>query len=302
MPRASLRSRLIEWGLRLFRLKKMFSNTQGLREKVLKGRPKDAAPPRSMYRRYRIEETSQAGRRVFTLRRNAGKGDNDILYLHGGAYVYEMMSMQWNLLGKMLDRSDLTITVPLFPLAPESTVEQILPFVVASYKDLLERAPGGITLAGDSAGGGLAVALFQSLRESGTPLPKAIVLLSPWLDVTCSSPLQVALDKADPMLAPQALIEEGKWYAGQLPPKHPSVSPLFGTFDRMPPTLVLTGTHDLLHSDSLQLQSIGMSNNLPIQVRTFPDMLHVWPSMPIPEAKQALDHVAEFLSVNSVAG
>lgn len=296
MARSSMQSRVIEWVLRLIRVKKMFSDTHNLREKVFKRRPTNPAPPRSMYRRYRVEESSQGGRRMFTLRRRDGTGDKSILYLHGGAYVYEMMGAQWKMLGKILDRSDVTITVPLFPLAPENTVEDALPFVVQSYENLLRRTPNGISLIGDSSGGGMAVALFQILREARRLLPERLVLLSPWLDVTCSDSRQLDLDKADPILAPKGLIEEGGWYAGRLSPEHPTVSPLFGSVEGMPPTLVLTGTHDLLHADSLRLQSIGAGMNLPLRVSTYQNMMHVWPSMPIPEAERALDEVASFLS------
>jgi acetyl esterase/lipase len=127
------------------------------------------------------------------------------------------------------------------------------------------------------------------------PLPIKLMLISPWLDVTCSDPRQAALDKEDPILAPLGLIEEGRWYAGRLSAKHPSVSPLFGTFGSIPPTLVLTGTHDLLHADSLRLESIGNEQGLPIRISIYPRMLHVWPSMPIPEAKRALDEAASLL-------
>ena len=97
------------------------------------------------------------------------------------------------------------------PLAPESSVEQVLPFVQRTYENLLRHAPKGVALFGDSSGCGLAVALYQGLRDMQAPLPIKLMLISPWLDVTCSDPRQAALDREDPILAPLGLIEEGRW-------------------------------------------------------------------------------------------
>lgn len=295
--RPSLRSRLIEWVLWRLRVKKMF-NTQGLRERVLKSRPKNAKPPRSIYRRFEVLETRQDGRPVFTLRRKQSTTTStNVLYLHGGAYVYEMMSMQWTMLSKLLDKADLSFTVPIFPLAPEHTVQEILPFVRSTYDLLLRQDTSKpITLMADSAGGGLAIALAQQLRDSGRPQPKSLILLSPWLDVTCSNPGQVDLEKLDPVLSSEGLREEGRWYAGELAPTDTRVSPLFGDLTHLPPMLVLTGTHDLLHTDATRLQAKLEATGGAVRLEIYRNMLHVWPSMPIPEAKQALQDIVLFLS------
>lgn len=293
----SLRSRLIEWVLWRIRVKKMF-DTQGLRERVLKSRPKNASPPRSLYRRFDVLETQQDGRPVFTLRRKQSTNDaKTVLYLHGGAYVYEMMSMQWTMLGKLIDRADICFTVPIFPLAPEHTVEEILPFVRSTYDSLRQQAgtKPAIILA-DSAGGGLAVALAQQLRDAGEPQPKSLILLSPWLDVTCSASTQVEFEKLDPVLASAGLREEGRWYAGNLQPTDSRVSPLFGDLTSLPPMLVLSGTHDLLHADATRLQMKLAAAPGAVHLETYKNMLHVWPSMPIPEAKQALQDIVAFLN------
>lgn len=295
----SLRSRLIEWALWRLKVKKMF-NPQGLRERVLKSRPKSVKPPRSLYRRFEISEIVQDGQPVFTLRRRKSTSTASVLYLHGGAYVYEMMSMQWTLLGKLLDRTDISITVPIFPLAPEHTVEEILPFVRTTYERLVNQGdPTAMTLLADSAGGGLAVALAQELRDSGRPAPKSLILISPWLDVTCSDPAQNELEKLDPILLRSGLREEGSWYAGKLTPTDSRVSPLFGDLTRLPPMLVLTGTHDVLHADASRLQVKLAAEPGALHLKVYNNMLHVWPSMPIPEAKQALDDIVTFLNNRS---
>lgn len=295
----SVRSRLLEWMLWRIRIKKMFQNTDGLRGRVLKARPKDPKPPRSMYRRFRVEQTMQDGQSIFTISRQKSAAGKSLLYIHGGAYVYEIMGTQWKMIGKLLNLVDLRVTVPLYPLAPEDTVEKALGFVSAVYEKLLQRANGKpVVFLGESSGGGMAMALAQQLRDANRSQPASLVLLSPWLDVTCSDPSQDELEKLDPILARAGLREEGLWYAGALSPKDPCVSPLFGNLEALPPILVLTGTHDLLHADATRLQTRLADRPKALKVLTYPNMLHVWPSMFIPEAKEALREVGAFLDAS----
>ena len=291
----SLRSRLIEWILWRIGVKKMFTRTDGLKERVLKSRPKREGPPRSVRRRFHVEETSVQGRPVFTLSRRTGASKNRVLFLHGGAYVYEIMGMQWKLLASLLKRIDVTIVVPLYPLAPEATVLEALPFAEAVYEGMTAESQRPIALMGDSSGGGMAVALAQIVRDKGRLLPKSLVLLSPWLDVTCSDPREDQSETLDPILARPVLRQTGLWYAGQLPPTDPRVSPVFGHLGNLPPMLVFTGTHDLLHPDALRLRTALKAEGGTMQLREYRDLLHVWPSMPIPEAGEALDEIAAFL-------
>ncbi len=219
-----------------------------------------------------------------------------VVYLHGGAYVYDMAPVQWRMLGKLMRLVEIELTAPLYPLAPEATCEEVLRWTHEVYRQVLERANGKpVVLMGDSAGGGLALALSQTLRDAAEPLPAAQVLISPWLDVTCSDPSQASLEAVDPLLALPGLRAAGTWYAGALSPHDPRVSPLFGNFDGLPPTLALTGTHDLLHLDVLRLGARMRISDSELTVIEAPRMLHVWPAMPIPEAGLALEQIAAYL-------
>ena len=295
----SLLSRLLEWLLWRLPAKKRFADVRGLRERVLSERPRDPRPPRSLYRRFRVEESMHDGQRVFTLSPRERAVQLHVIYLHGGAYVAEMMPVQWKMMARLLERLDASITVPLYPLAPEHTCLEVLAFARSVYSTVLDGA-GNLpaVLLGDSAGGGMALAISQSLREADRQQPAALVLLSPWLDVTCADPRQEALNKVDPLLAPPGLQEEGIWYAGALSPTDPKVSPIFGDLRELPPMLVLTGTHDLLNADAHRLRE-AMAGAPPSQLRfsEYEGMLHVWPAMPIPEAGKALDEVAAYLKI-----
>ena len=239
------------------------------------------------------------GQRIFTLSRRGRPAQLYVLYLHGGAYVYEMMPVQWKMMARLLQRLDVAVTVPLYPLAPEHTCPEVLAFTQGVYTNLAEHADDmPVILLGDSAGGGMALALSQRLRDADRLQPAALVLLSPWLDVTCSDPRQDGLNAVDPQLAPAGLREQGRWYAGDLSPTNPAVSPIFGDLRELPPTLVLTGTHDLLNADAHRLKE-GLAGAPPSQLTfsEYKDMLHVWPAMPIPESGEALDEVAAYLNI-----
>jgi acetyl esterase/lipase len=124
-----------------------------------------------------------------------------------------------------------------------------------------------------------------------------LVLLSPRLDVTCAEPAQALLDDHDPLLALPALREEGQWYAGGLSPKDSRVSPLYGDLHGLPPILVLTGTHNVLNSDAHRVQAAMASQPAALKMIEYQNMLHVWPSLPIPEAKEAMHDILNFLQI-----
>ena len=291
----SFRSRLIEWFLWRLRFKRRF-RPEGLRERVLKSRPRNPQPPRSLYRRFQVREHTSQGQRVFTLTPKKRPVELHVLYLHGGAFVYEMAENQWALVARLLKHANVSLTVPLYPLAPEHTCPEVLAFMHAAYEALREEAADKpIAVLGDSAGGALALALSQQLRDAGKPQPARLVLLSPWLDVSCSDPRQQALEPLDPILAIAGLREAGRWYAGDLAMTDPRVSPLYGDIHGLPPTLVLTGTHDLLNPDAHRLQAKMAAEAAPLTVLEYAKMLHVWPAIPIPEGTQAIRDVTAFL-------
>jgi len=265
---------------------------EGFREKVLKSRPSQVRPPKSFYHRYRVEESRQNGYPVFTISSKNGEAAKQLLYLHGGAYIYEIMNLQWKYLSHFLDEDNVVVTVPIYPLAPGKTCVEIFRFIEAVYVSL-SSTKKPIIIVGDSSGGGMALSLAQQLRDAHLTMPESLVLISPWLDVTCSGPEQETLSKEDPLLALPGLRQAGAWYAGDLPPTDPRISPLFGGMQDLPPTFVLTGTHDLLNSDSHRLQTKMPSTEL--RVSEYRNMLHVWPTMPIPEAKMATNEIIKFI-------
>lgn len=215
-----------------------------------------------------------------------------LVYLHGCAYVISMQAFQWNVVGGLLDRLDAEAFVPDYPLGPEADSEQTVNAVVDFYKLLANRyGADSIVLAGDSAGGGLAVLMAQTLRDRGIPQPRAVVAFSPWLDLSGNGPDQVALARRDPMLTMELGHQAAAMWTKDTPTDDPRVSPLFGKQDGVAPTILFSGDRDLLDSDALRFKS----RNPSVTHRHYPGMFHVWVAFPLPESRQALDEAANFV-------
>jgi monoterpene epsilon-lactone hydrolase len=268
----------------------------GFRETTIKSRPSNPRHPRSIYRRCNVVENTQHGKQVFSISRKNGEATKHLLF-DGGAYPCQIVGMQWKMIVRLIDQAVVDVTVPLYPLTPEHTCKEILRFVSGVYQTLLCDAKQ-IVVLGDSSGGGMTLALAQLLRDAGTTQPNRLVLMSPWLDVTCSGPEQEILNRTDPLLALPGLRECGRWYVGTLSATDPRVSPLFGDLSGLSPILLLTGTQDLLNFDAHRLQ-LKMTSQGNLKMAEYRNMLHVWPSMPIPEAKEALAEILAFLSTSS---
>lgn len=250
-------------------------------------------PPRRVARRFRVVEAPVAGVRSFLLGpRERAMPPTRLLYLHGGAYVFNMVAPQWPFMADLAERTGSALVVPDYPLAPEHTVAESLAAMVAVYDRLVaEVGADRIVIAGDSAGGGFAVALAQHLRERGRPLPAGLALLFPWLDLTMSGEDQPALQARDAMLSLARLHEAARMWAGGLDPSGPPVSPLFGDHTGLPPTLVIVGTEDVLLSDARRLK-LRFPQAV---VREYPGMFHGFTFAPIREARQALAEASAFI-------
>jgi acetyl esterase/lipase len=160
------------------------------------------------------------------------------VYLHGGAYTSDITKQHWAMVGALADEG-VQIEVPLYGLTPQHTYREAYPLVIEVYGQMLERLPAAaVTLAGDSAGAGLALGIAQELPAAGLPQPRRIVLISPWLDLTLSQPAVQALARHDPWLSPAGLVEMGHAWAGGDDPADPRLSPVNGPLNDLAPVSV----------------------------------------------------------------
>lgn len=247
-----------------------------------------AAPTRALRRVAEVSERSVNGRTVYDIT-PANPSGRHLLYVHGGCYLYPVQTAHWGIIASLVENSGVTVTVPLYGLAPDHTVDE-------AYALLDDLEVEGAWLAGDSAGGGLALGQAMRLRDAGRPAG-GVILISPWVDVTLENPAIPELQKRDRMLATPGLIAAGRLWAGPHDPHSPLVSPLFGDLAGLPPVHVFQGGRDILAADARllveRIREAGGQAELEFVEKAF----HDYPGAPwMPEAQRALRRMAELLS------
>jgi acetyl esterase/lipase len=284
-------------------MKRAFRDEETLRRDVARRRRKEPAlPSDGMRRRLRVTETRDRGSLVVQVEPRDGPSGDTILYIHGGAYVRDVQSAQWSFVERLVHRTGARVVAPLYPVAPEHTWRDAFALVAPLYERLVAQVgPERLTVLGDSAGGGMTLALMQQMRDRGCPLPACLVLLAPWLDVTLSDPSQAGIAGRDPMLDIPGLVAAGRWYAGDLDPRDPRISPINGSMRDLPPIALFTGTRDLVHPDSRRLRDKAAREGVRLDYHEYPDLFHVWPEVDIPEGNRAIAQMAAFIGVGERA-
>jgi len=193
-----------------------------------------------------------------------------VLYLHGGGYTLGSPKTHKALTSHLAATARCQVLVPDYRLAPEHPYPAALEDALSAYRALLDRyVPGSIALAGDSAGGGLALCTALALRDAGLPMPSSLILISPWTDLSLSGSTIDSLDAADPMLGRFWLQRAGDAYRGSLAATDARVSPLHAHLDGLPPMLVQVGSDEILLDDSRRLvakaHAAGLSAKLEIE-------------------------------------
>jgi len=295
----SLKSRGFKLLLKLTRSRKFWEKSgEDLIKAIEIRRRLSDEPPKKLLNKISIKKGELNGNVYYELQPKQKKEGKTIFYVHGGAYVYRISRLHWNFLSKLVDELNCTIIVPLYPLAPEHTHQHARSFVYTLYMQQLNKMkdPENIILMGDSAGGGLALVLAQSLKEKQLAQPKQIILIAPWLDVSLTNPAIAPIEKHDPFLVRNGLIEAGKMYAGSTDTKDPKVSPLYGNLTGLAPITMFMGSHDILAADARKFVSIAKEQGVPVHYVEAPKMVHIYPIYNFPESRLALRQIVEMAS------
>jgi monoterpene epsilon-lactone hydrolase len=220
-----------------------------------------------------------------------------MLMFHGGGYVFGSPTMYQALAGRIAKAAGATVHLPDYRLAPEHPHPAAIDDGLAAYRSMLARVPADrLVVGGDSAGGNLTIAVVQAARDDGLPMPAGAVLLSPWLDLRGA-----ADDKfnaaSEILILPAAVDRASSWYRGDHGADEPGVSPLVGSLDGLPPTLVQVSDSEILYTDSQDFAAAARAAGVDVRLEVEDDLWHVWQLMAptVGEARRSIASIGRFI-------
>ena len=294
----SMRARLISFFLRRT-VKKTMSNFVD----PISVRARFSSSPKKLSSKIKTERFDAGGVLGSWLSTKNADVSKVVLYLHGGGYVFGGYGSHCEIASEMAGLIGGRALLLEYRLAPEHPFPAAFEDTLASYRWLLNDGykPQDVFLAGDSAGGGLSVALLLALKKVGLPLPKAVCLFSPWVDLTCASASIESNALSDCMLSPSALDRFKSHYLRGADPFDERASPIFGDLSGLPPTYVAVGSKEILLDDSKQLVEKIRAAGGSAELSIWRNMPHVFPilSSVIPEGRLVLKEFASFKDLHA---
>ena len=233
------------------------------------------------------------GMKVYYIGRK--KNFNKVLfYIHGGYYFHHATKSHLTMLRNILKQTNAMVVFPVYPLVPFHTVDDNFDVMKELFEKTQEENKNAkIILSGDSAGGGYALALAESLKKQ----PDELILLSPWVDATMSNKEMWDYDKVDPMLSIEKARYIGKNWAGKNGPEDYRVSPLFGNMKNLKNVTIFVGTREVFYPDNIllhkKLEELKSPN---LRLIVGEKQNHVYPAYPTREAKKAQKQIAEIIN------
>ena len=227
-----------------------------------------------------IEIEKYMKRNVFILTpKNVQKTNMVILYIHGGAYMAEISDNHWSFLEKIINNTGATVILPDYPLTPKYDYKDVFNMMEPLYQEIVSKVDKeNFIVMGDSAGGGLALALEEkiTLENSEYVLPKKTVLISPWLDVRLENEEIEKVQKFDKQLNRESLKMAGIAYAGEDGINSYLVNPIDGDLSNLENITIFTGTYDILNPDVKVLENKAVSQGISIDIREYEKASHIW--------------------------
>jgi epsilon-lactone hydrolase len=234
--------------------------------------------------------------------------DRVVLHFHSGGYVLGSANGYRSYGAHLSTATGARVLIVDYRLAPEHPHPAAIDDALAAYRWVLAQgiSPASVALSGDSAGGGLVLALLQALRDAGDELPAACVSLSPWADFKLAGESMKTNADKDPlvpgpdllaMMVPMVIGEDGD-------PGNPRVSPLYGDWGGLPPILVMAGSIETLRDDGKRCVQAAREAGVDAQFVEGEEMVHIWPIFAdrLPEAREALEQIGAFVTQHTQAG
>ena len=229
--------------------------------------------------------------------------DQRLLYLHGGGFVSGSGAYYLAMAARLSAAAGCAVLLPDYRLAPEHPFPAAIEDCIHAHEWLTASGPGGPTpaqatfIAGDSAGGGLALATLLALRDRHLPLPEAGIALSAFADMTLSGESLRSEEAFDPIMSPRCLPQFARLYLGDADARDPYASPVFADYTGIPPLLLQVGEHEIIRDDSVSAAARARADGVDATLEIWPGMFHVFPSHEplLPEGRKAIEHIATFI-------
>lgn len=290
-------ARAIPGLLRLMRVNRTFLDAdrarKHLRERSV--RPRPYGPPRRLRSDVEIAVGRRDGWPIYTLTPKRGRARGAVVYTHGGGWVNEISPQHWGLCADIAAEAGLAVTVPIYPLVPFATAAEVVPVIAEIALEQREQY-GNVCLAGDSAGGQIALSATVLLRDAhGARLPRT-VLIAPALDLSMNNPEIDIVLPTDPWLGRHGIQVFIEHWRGELPLDDPIVSPLCAEFDGLGPLTVFCGSRDIVYPDTKLLVDKARGAGVDVEFHDGVGLVHVYPLTPTPEGKAARKVICERLN------
>ncbi|WP_439880295.1 alpha/beta hydrolase fold domain-containing protein [Pontibacter sp. MBLB2868] len=281
--------------IRLKGLKKNFSLDPIDYKKIRKG---DVHHPGGKLFKQNKVRTFKVSNSVITEIERCGNSKNLLLFIHGGAFISGPAQHHWDAIKEIATQTSHTIWMCSYPKAPESNISEISANIDSIYKVALENyRPTQISLIGDSVGGTLVTALTQRLVKKGAELPSKIILISPVMDASMSNPEIEKLDAVDPILSKAGVLSAKRMCAETHDLKNVMISPLYGSFEQFPKTILYIADKDITYPDQKLAIEKCIDAKVDIEIIEGKKMPHIWPLLPVmKEAKVSLNNLISKLN------
>lgn len=296
--RPSLLSRLVPGFLGLVRANSVFVDAGRARARVARRstRPHRYGPPRHLRSDVSVSVQHGRGWPVYTLvpAKTAARGS--VVYVHGGGWVNEIAPQHWRLAAQIAAEAGTTVLLPIYPLVPFGTAEQAIASIADRALDAA-AAHGSVRLAGDSAGGQIALSVALLLRDEHGVTAARTVLLSPALDLSMKNPGIDAVQPSDPWLGRAGTRVFIEHWRGDLAIDDPRVSPLEADLHGLGPLTVFCGTRDILNPDARLLVAKAAAAGVEVDYHEAQGLVHVYPLTPTREGRAARALIVDALRV-----
>jgi acetyl esterase/lipase len=297
----SWQSRALPVVLRLTR-RRAYRSAQSARDHIDRRalRPQPYGPPPGLRKDVSLQVTRRSGWPVYTVTPTGSPApQRTVVYLHGGAWVNEIAAQHWQLVGQVAAEARARVIVPIYPLLPFATAAEVVPTIAELVADF--ATPGhDVCLAGDSAGGQMALSAALILRDERRLVLPRTVLISPVLDVSLTNPSIDAV--RDPWLTRVGVLEFAKRWRGDLPMSDAMVSPMHADPTGLGPLTVFSGTRDILNPDTRLFVQQAAGAGVDVEYHEQPGLVHVYPLLPAPEGRAARAVIVERLRAVPASG